>query len=52
MTLAILAGMLQIVCVEAVVGACVIATSLWWAACQRLSDQEGERWILDSAGLP
>jgi hypothetical protein len=40
-TLAILAGLLQIVCVEAVVGACVIATSLWWAACQRLNG-EGE----------
>jgi hypothetical protein len=42
MTLSILAGLIQIVCVEAVVGACVIATSLWWAACQRLSNREGE----------
>jgi len=41
-TLAIFAGMLQIICVEAVVGVAVIATSLWWAACQRLSDGEGE----------
>jgi len=42
MTLAILAGLIQIICVEAVIGAAVIATSLWWAACQRLSDGEGE----------
>ena len=42
MTLSILAGLLQIVCVEAVVGVAVIATSLWWAACQRLIDREGE----------
>jgi hypothetical protein len=42
MTLCILAGLIQIVCVEAVVGAAVVATSLWWAACQRLSDREGK----------
>ena len=42
MTLAILAGLIQIICVEAVIGAAVIATSLWWATCQRLSDGEGE----------
>ena len=42
MTLAILAGLLQIICVEAVVGVAVLATSLWWATCQRLSDGEGE----------
>ena len=42
MTLSILAGLIQIVCIEAVVGAAVIATSLWWAACQRLSDREVE----------
>ena len=42
MTLSILAGLLQIVCVEAVVGAAVIATSLWWATCRRLSDREGK----------
>ena len=42
MTLSILAGLLQIVCVVAVVGVAVVATSLWWAACQRLSDREGE----------
>jgi hypothetical protein len=42
MTLSILAGLLQIICVEAVVGAAVVATSLWWAACQRLSNREGE----------
>jgi hypothetical protein len=42
MTLSILAGLIQIVMVEAVVGACVIATSLWWATCQRLSDREGK----------
>ena len=42
MTLASLAGLIQIICVEAVIGAAVIATSLWWAACQRLSDGEGE----------
>ena len=42
MTLSILAGLMQIICVEAVVGVAVLATSLWWAACQRLSDGEGE----------
>ena len=42
MTLSILAGLIQIICVEAVIGAAVIATSLWWAACQRLSGGEGE----------
>jgi hypothetical protein len=42
MTLAILAGLIQIICVEAVIGAAVIATSLWCATCQRLSDGEGE----------
>jgi len=41
MTLAILTGLLQIICVEAVVGVAVVATSLWWAACQRLNG-EGE----------
>lgn len=42
MTLAILAGLLQVICVEAAVGVAVIATSIWWAACQRLGDREGE----------
>ena len=40
MTLCILAGLTQIICVEAVVGAAVVATSLWWAACQRLGEGE------------
>ena len=43
MTLAILAGLIQVICVEVVVGLAVIATSIWWATCQRLSDGEGER---------
>ena len=42
MTLTILAGLIQIVMVEAVLGVAVIATSLWWATCQRLSDREVE----------
>ena len=42
MTLSILAGLIQIVCVESVLGVALIATSLWWAACQRLSDREGQ----------
>ena len=42
MTLSILAGLLQIICVEAVLGVAVVTTSLWWATCQRLSDREGE----------
>ena len=42
MTLAILAGLAQIICVELIIGTAVLATSLWWAAYQRFSDGEGE----------
>ena len=42
MTLAILAGLIQVCMVEVVVGLAVLATSLWWAAYQRFSDGEGE----------
>jgi hypothetical protein len=42
MSILILAGLLQIVCLEAVIGAAVVAKSLWWATCQRLSDGEWE----------
>ena len=42
MTVSILTGLAQIICVELIIGAAVLAKSLWWAACQRLSDREGE----------
>jgi hypothetical protein len=35
-TLAILAGMVEIIAVLAIVGAATLATSLWWALCERL----------------
>jgi hypothetical protein len=41
MTLCILAGMVEIIAVLAIVGAAVVATSLWWALCERLVG-EGE----------
>jgi hypothetical protein len=38
-TLSIFAGLLQIICVEAVIGVVLLATSLWWAACERLNEE-------------
>jgi hypothetical protein len=34
----ILAGLLQIVAVLAIVGTATLATSLWWALCERLAE--------------
>jgi hypothetical protein len=36
MTLSILAGMIEIIAVLAIVGTATLATSLWWALCERL----------------
>ena len=36
MTLAILAGLIQILAVLSIVGVATLATSLWWALCERL----------------
>jgi len=36
MTLAILAGLIQILAVLSIVGAATLATSLWWALVERL----------------
>jgi hypothetical protein len=41
MTLCILAGMVEIIAVLVIVGTAVVATSLWWALCERLVG-EGE----------
>jgi hypothetical protein len=41
MTLCILAGMVEIIAVLAIIGTAVLATSLWWALCERLVG-EGE----------
>ncbi len=41
MTLFILAGMVEIIAVLSIVGAATLATSLWWALCERLVG-EGE----------
>jgi len=35
-TLAILAGLIEIIAVLAIVGTATLATSLWWALCERL----------------
>jgi hypothetical protein len=35
-TLCILAGMIQIIAVLAILGTATLATSLWWALCERL----------------
>jgi hypothetical protein len=40
MTPAILAGLLQIVAVLAIVGTATLATSLWWALCERLAEAQ------------
>jgi hypothetical protein len=40
-TLFILAGMVEIIAVLSIVGAATLATSLWWALCERLVG-EGE----------
>jgi hypothetical protein len=36
MTLSILAGMVEIIAVLVIVGTATLATSLWWALCERL----------------
>jgi hypothetical protein len=36
MTLCILAGMVEIIAVLVIVGTATLATSLWWALCERL----------------
>ncbi len=41
MTLSILAGMVEIIAVLVIVGTATLATSLWWALCERLVG-EGE----------
>jgi hypothetical protein len=41
MTLCILAGMVEIIAVLVIVGTATLATSLWWALCERLVG-EGE----------
>jgi hypothetical protein len=40
-TLSILAGMVEIIAVLVIVGTATLATSLWWALCERLVG-EGE----------
>jgi hypothetical protein len=35
-TLSILAGMVEIIAVLVIVGTATLATSLWWALCERL----------------
>jgi hypothetical protein len=41
MTLCILAGLIQVIAVLVIVGTATLATSLWWALCERLVG-EGE----------
>jgi len=36
MTLTILAGLIQIIAALAILGTATLATSLWWALCERL----------------
>jgi hypothetical protein len=36
MTLAILAGLIEIIAVLSIVGTATLPTSLWWALCERL----------------
>jgi hypothetical protein len=36
MNLSILAGMVEIIAVLVIVGTATLATSLWWALCERL----------------
>jgi hypothetical protein len=36
MTLCILAGMIEIIATLVIVGSATLATSLWWALCERL----------------
>jgi hypothetical protein len=36
MTLFILAGLIEIIAVLVIVGTATLATSLWWALCERL----------------
>jgi hypothetical protein len=36
MTLCILASLIQIIAVLSIVGTATLATSLWWALCERL----------------
>ena len=38
MSACILAGLLQIVALLAIVGTATLATSLWWALCERLAE--------------
>jgi hypothetical protein len=38
MTPAILAGLLQIITALGIIGVAVLATSLWWALCERLAE--------------
>ena len=40
MSAAILAGLLQIVTALAIIGVAVLATSLWWALCERLAEAQ------------
>jgi hypothetical protein len=35
-TLSILAGLIEIIAVLSIVGTATLATSLWWALCERL----------------
>jgi hypothetical protein len=37
MTLCILAGLIEIIAVLVIVGTATLATSLWWALCERLA---------------
>jgi hypothetical protein len=39
MTLCILAGMVEIIAVLSIVGTATLATSLWWALCERLAGE-------------
>jgi len=38
-TLSILAGMVEIIAVLVIVGTATLATSLWWALCERLAGE-------------
>ena len=40
MSACILAGLLQIVALLAIVGTATLATSLWWALCERLAEAQ------------
>ena len=51
MTLTILAGLIQIIAALAILGTATLATSLWWALCERLVGASSQRETMGKTSL-